>query len=176
VAEAADRILAPTPRKTRVIKQIKSAADRAELRQPRPPDTHPPSMPKKSVSPDTGAVKVSLDRPLHAALARFTLGISPAALSQAYLDWLRHILFSPDKQSALAEMTTREWTRYLEYCRSACADPNCPQCIEPLPQDKRFAGEAWQKWPFKRDLPGFSVKPAMVAPRDNRRRGCVEAP
>jgi hypothetical protein len=80
--------------------------------------------PKKSVSPKTSVSKISLDRPLHAAVARFTLGISPAALSQAYIDWLQHIVFSPDKQFELVEMAAREWARYLEYCRSACADPN----------------------------------------------------
>jgi polyhydroxyalkanoate synthase len=111
--------------------------------------------PEKSVSPETSASKVSLDRPLHAAMARFTLGISPAALSQAYIDWLQHILFSPDKQFALAEMVTRQWVRYLEYCRFACVDPNCPHCVEPLPQDKRFAGEAWQRWPFNTIYQGF---------------------
>jgi poly(3-hydroxyalkanoate) synthetase len=45
--------------------------------------------------------------------------------------------------------------RYLEYCPRACADPNCGQCVEPLPQDKRFAGEAWQKWPFNALYQGF---------------------
>jgi polyhydroxyalkanoate synthase len=99
--------------------------------------------------------KVSLDRPLQAAVARFTLGISPAALSQAYIDWLQHILFSPDKQFALAEMAAQQWARCLKYCRSACADPNCPVCVEPLPQDKRFGGEAWQKWPFNAIYQGF---------------------
>src|SRR6516165_5947952 len=153
MAEAADRIPAPTTqRRTRVNQQMKSAG-RAELwQQQRPVGTqlHP-----TPVSPETSASKVSLDRPLHAAVARFTLGISPAALSQAYIDWLQHIVFSPDKQFALAELVARQWARYLEYCRRACADPNCQHCVEPLPQDKRFAGEAWQRWPFNAIYQGF---------------------
>jgi hypothetical protein len=32
------------------------------------------------------------DRSLHAALARFTLGLSPAALAAAYLDWAAHLM------------------------------------------------------------------------------------
>ena len=107
-------------------------------------------------------------------MARFTLGISPAALSQAYIDWLQHILFSPDKQFALAELATRQWARYFDYCRSACADPNCPDCVEPLPQDKRFAGEAWQKWPFNAIYEGFLLGQEWWHHRDNRYRGCVE--
>ncbi|MFZ2082362.1 MAG: poly-beta-hydroxybutyrate polymerase N-terminal domain-containing protein, partial [Xanthobacteraceae bacterium] len=31
------------------------------------------------------------DRSLHAALARFTGGLSPAALGSAYLDWAVHL-------------------------------------------------------------------------------------
>jgi polyhydroxyalkanoate synthase subunit PhaC len=34
-------------------------------------------------------------------------------------------------------------------------DPDCPLCIEPLPQDDRFRGEAWQRWPFKQIYQGF---------------------
>lgn len=90
----------------------------------------------------------SFDRPLHAAMARFTGGVSPAAFSQVYTDWLQHLLLSPDKQVELMEKAARKWARYREYCPRACADPNCVQCIEPLPQAKRFASEAWQKWPF----------------------------
>src|SRR6516165_301609 len=103
----------------------------------------------------TNASKVSLDRPLHAAVARFTLGVSPAALSQAYTDWLQHILFSPDKQRELVELATRQWARYFEYCPRACSDRKCPHCVEPLPQDKWFAGEAWQHWPFNASYQGF---------------------
>src|SRR6516162_9952028 len=153
MAEVTDRVVAPTiQRRTRA-----ATAGRSELRQQRSVGTHPrPVMPDKTVrSAELGASKVSLDRPLHAAVARFTLGISPAALSQAYIDWLQHIVFSPDKQFALAEMVARQWARHLEYCRSACADPNCQHCVEPLPQDKRFAGEAWQRWPFNAIYEGF---------------------
>jgi poly[(R)-3-hydroxyalkanoate] polymerase subunit PhaC len=151
VSEASNQIPGlTTQRRTDAVPQIKSVGDRAELRQQRPVGKHArPTTPQKSVKlVDTGESQGSLDRPLHAAVARFTLGISPAALSLAYIDWLQHILFSPDKQLALAELAARQWARYLEYCRSACADPKCPHCVEPLPQDKRFVGEAWQKWPF----------------------------
>lgn len=97
----------------------------------------------------------SLDRPLHAAAARMTAGISPAALTLAYTDWAQHLLFSPDKQIELVEMAVRNATRHVEYCVCACRDPNCAGCIEPLPQDKRFTGEAWQSWPFNAIHQGF---------------------
>ena len=97
----------------------------------------------------------SFDRPLHAAVARFTGGVSPAALSQAYIDWLEHFLFSPDKQIELLEKAVGQWAGYLQYCPRACADPNCARCIEPLLQDKRFRAEAWQQWPFNAIYQGF---------------------
>ena len=97
----------------------------------------------------------SFDRPLHAAVARFTGGVSPAALSQAYIDWLQHFLFSPDKEIELLEKAVGQWARYLRYCPRACADPNCAHCVEPLPQDKRFGAEAWHQWPFNTIYQGF---------------------
>ena len=96
----------------------------------------------------TSGSKLSFDRPLHATMARFTGGVSPSALSQAYVDWFQHLLFSPDKQMQLAAKAVTQWTRYFEYCPRACIDPNWGSCIEPLPQDRRFSGAAWQKWPF----------------------------
>jgi len=107
----------------------------------------PPS-PRKTERPPKERRPFSFDRPLHAATARLTAGISPAALMQAYTDWAQHLLFSPDKQRELVEKAARKWTRYVDYSLRACADPNCEACIEPLPQDKRFAGDAWQKQPF----------------------------
>nr|WP_271594723.1 poly-beta-hydroxybutyrate polymerase N-terminal domain-containing protein [Bradyrhizobium sp. CCBAU 65884] len=44
-----------------------------------------------------------IDRSFHAALARLTGGISPAALALAFADWQLHLLASPGKQASLAE-------------------------------------------------------------------------
>lgn len=100
-------------------------------------------------------LKTSFDRPLHAAVAQVTGGVSPAALSQAYMDWLEHLWFSPDKQIELVQKATHQWSRYLQYCPRACADPHCSHCIEPLRQDNRFRAEAWQQWPFNAIYQGF---------------------
>ena len=103
----------------------------------------------------SGQRPVSFDQPLHAATARLTGGLSPAAFAQTYTDWAQHLLTSPDKQIGLADKAVRKWLRYLEYCPRACGDPDCKVCIEPLPQDRRFAGEAWQKWPYNAIYQGF---------------------
>ena len=51
--------------------------------------------------PVTPAPKTGIDRAIHAAEARVTGGLSPAALSFAYLDWLVHLANSPGKLAEL---------------------------------------------------------------------------
>ena len=90
-----------------------------------------------------------IDRSLHAAAARFTMGLSPAALAKAYMDWATHLALSPGKRLQLVDKATRKAVRFANYAgRSALQSSNADCCIEPLPQDRRFAGEDWQKWPY----------------------------
>ncbi len=96
-----------------------------------------------------------LDRALHAQLARLTAGIAPSSAMLAYFDWLIHLLFSPNKQIQLSEKAFRKAFRLLTLAeRSAFGVPTKP-CIEPLPQDRRFAGADWQQWPFNLIYQGF---------------------
>jgi polyhydroxyalkanoate synthase subunit PhaC len=90
----------------------------------------------------------STDRLLHAAIGRLTAGVSPAALALAYTDWFAHFLGAPGKQQQLAEKAGRKFARFISYALSQGSDPDCAPCIEPLPQDQRFRGTAWQRWPF----------------------------
>jgi len=89
------------------------------------------------------------DRSLHATLARFTAGLSPAAMAHAYLDWATHLAYSPGKRLQLLDKATRKAIRFATYTwRHGLEGRATACCIEPLPQDKRFAGEDWQKWPY----------------------------
>jgi poly[(R)-3-hydroxyalkanoate] polymerase subunit PhaC len=89
------------------------------------------------------------DRSLHAALARVTEGLSPAALAQAYWDWATHLAAAPGKRIQLADKALRKAMRFANYAaRCAAGGPNAEPCIEPLPQDHRFIGEKWRQWPF----------------------------
>jgi polyhydroxyalkanoate synthase len=90
----------------------------------------------------------SFDRPLHAALARLTAGISPAALGLAWIDWVQHLVFSPDKQLELAGEAAHNWWQLAQYCQRVCLDADCEACIEPQPEDKRFAASSWKHFPF----------------------------
>lgn len=115
------------------------------LMQPASPDAGKPS------GRTTHATSASefLDRMTHAGMAKLTRGVSPAALAGAYLDWLAHLSTSPGKQIEITQKAFRKWLRLSGYAATCatCDDPT-PACIEPLPQDKRFRGEAWQKWPY----------------------------
>ncbi len=82
------------------------------------------------------------DRTLHAAIARMTGGLSPAALVQAYWDWAAHLAAAPGKRMQLADKAVRKAMRFANYAlRPAAEGPNAEVCIEPLPQDRRFVGE-----------------------------------
>ncbi|MBU2580722.1 MAG: alpha/beta fold hydrolase [Alphaproteobacteria bacterium] len=96
----------------------------------------------------TAAAEV-FDRSFHASLARYTAGISPAALTTAFLDWAIHLGLSPGKQFELNQKAFRKLARFNRYLASQAMVPGCrDRCIEPLHQDHRFSSEAWQEWPF----------------------------
>ena len=96
-----------------------------------------------------------MDRFLRASVARLTMGVSPAALGMAYLDWLSHLVSSPGKQLELAEKAGHKWVRLARYAAVSAASPDCERCIEPLPYDKRFSGGDWNIWPFNLVSQGF---------------------
>jgi polyhydroxyalkanoate synthase len=90
----------------------------------------------------------AIDRVAHAALARLTSGLSPMALAGAVLDWAAHLASSPGKQLQLVHKGARKAARLNEYLGRTMLGRDSGCCIEPLPQDRRFAEEAWQKWPY----------------------------
>jgi polyhydroxyalkanoate synthase len=81
-------------------------------------------------------------------MGRFTSGLSPAALWLAYADWAIHLWASPGKQHRLLEKGARKAIRFLNHAAHVAVDPDCPPCIDPLPQDNRFRGAAWHQVPF----------------------------
>ena len=90
-----------------------------------------------------------VDRSFHAAMARATRGLSPAALGQAYLDWWMHLSFSPGKQMQLAGKAGKKLARFTHHAiNCTTTHGETEPCIVPLPQDRRFAGPAWRQWPY----------------------------
>ncbi|WP_374450396.1 PHA/PHB synthase family protein [Stella sp.] len=89
-----------------------------------------------------------VDRSITANVARLTGGLSPAALAGAALDWWVHLAMAPGRRFHLAEKAWRKWARLATYAGRCGLAPDAPPCIEPLPQDRRFADEAWRRWPW----------------------------
>jgi polyhydroxyalkanoate synthase len=89
------------------------------------------------------------DRAFHAALARFSGGISPAALLLAYADWLSHLAGSPQRQLEMSQEAVRDTKQLLEASRLFFASGHGPwSLIKPQPQDRRFARPEWELPPF----------------------------
>jgi polyhydroxyalkanoate synthase len=113
-------------------------------------------------APDSYAVTALADitdRSLHAATARFTGGMSPAAMAEAYLDWATHLAFAPGKRLQLADKAIRKGVRFANYAGRCATQPDqSERCIEPLPQDKRFADAGWQQWPYNLIQQGFLLQ------------------
>jgi poly(3-hydroxyalkanoate) synthetase len=57
----------------------------------------------------------SLDRLSHALQARFTMGISPASLMLAYLDWLVHYIDPETWQTATPSQEGSWWPAWLSW-------------------------------------------------------------
>ncbi len=116
---------------------------------PSPAVTSPAFLGKTSGDAELHQVRDALDHAAHAGLARLTGGLSPAALTAAYMDWAVHLAISPGKQVELAAKAARKWARLAQFAsRCAMDGRDCKPCIEPLPQDRRFARDEWQRWPF----------------------------
>ncbi len=108
-----------------------------------------PSDPARAADLAADAVRAEvLDRLMHAAQARFTYTLSPAALVLAFLDWGMHLANAPGKQAVLLEKALRKWVRFALYLARAGGSDDGRACIEPLPQDHRFTGPAWRQPPF----------------------------
>ncbi len=110
--------------------------------------SRPLSLPERDSYASTALGDV-IDRSLHATAARFTVGLSPAALAEAYMDWATHLAWSPGKRMQLVEKSTKKAVRLLHHMgRCALQGSSTEPCIVPLPQDRRFDSPSWQHWPY----------------------------
>ncbi len=143
------------PASTPQVVTCKGALPAEMLRQPSPPPVAPPApspiSPAGAAEDDDPSSRLGdvIDRSLNYAVGQATLGISPATLAEAYFDWLIHLSAAPGKQVQLWHKALRKAMRlahYMGHCALEGGDGRV--CIEPLEQDKRFAGEAWHHWPF----------------------------
>ncbi|MBV8633744.1 MAG: poly-beta-hydroxybutyrate polymerase N-terminal domain-containing protein, partial [Burkholderiaceae bacterium] len=96
---------------------------------------------RKRERPDT--VIPQADLMANAAIARITGGISPAAIGNAYADWLTHLAMSPAKRVDMFSSGWRCMRDMLLAARSVRKEGEVAAII-----DRRFADPAWQRWPY----------------------------
>ena len=82
-----------------------------------PPPPAPPSKDRDSYG--LTALADVTDRSLHAFVARFTAGLSPAALGEAYFDWAIHLGNAPGKRLQLVDKAARKASA-LRASRALC--------------------------------------------------------
>jgi len=112
------------------------------------PATIPEKSPGKPVAADVGpAEPYPVDRAFHAMLARFTGGISPVALSLAWLDWSSHLAAAPQRQMDISRNVLRDTGRFLEAAVHATSQKPW-SVIEPQKRDRRFKDSQWEVAPF----------------------------
>jgi polyhydroxyalkanoate synthase len=65
------------------------------------------------------------------------------------MDWATHLAASPGKQALLVSKALRKSLRLARHAAQCALQGGTSEpCIAPLPQDHRFTGAAWQRWPY----------------------------
>src|SRR6202165_5789481 len=99
------------------------------------------------------------DRAFHAMLARLTGGISPVALSLAYIDWASHLAAAPQQQMRIAQDAWRSAGQFFEAALHYFSPSQGPwSLIKPPPQDRRFIKTEWESPPFNLLAPAVLLK------------------
>ncbi len=90
-----------------------------------------------------------LDKAFSATLARLTNGISPVALSMAYLDWASHLAAAPQRQIENVRDAMRSSNKLLQRALHYAAPERRPwDLVRPKPTDHRFMKPEWETEPF----------------------------
>ncbi|MHB8720830.1 MAG: PHA/PHB synthase family protein [Steroidobacteraceae bacterium] len=85
-----------------------------------------------------------LAREMRAQLAAVTGGLAPDDYAQAWWDWYLNIAQTPAKQSEIAKTAFDALLDNFNFGMQAATG----QPVAPGGDDKRFASQAWNQWPF----------------------------
>ncbi|MBY0242979.1 MAG: alpha/beta fold hydrolase [Burkholderiaceae bacterium] len=109
-------------------------------------------MPTHETMPTTATQQ--LDQQVHATLAKMNSSLSVASALLAATDWALHLAASPGKCLELAQLAQRQAAELAGYAVAAAAagttpaTPTTAAAPAPLVQDRRYAAEHWQHWPY----------------------------
>jgi polyhydroxyalkanoate synthase subunit PhaC len=105
--------------------------------------------------PEAAPSPEQLDRTLHAVAARLTGGLSPAAVSLAFADWLLHLATSPGKQMALAADALQTTARLAQQLAQPVTLFQPWRLATPPSGDRRFSAPDWALPPFNLTAQAF---------------------
>lgn len=113
------------------------------------PATTPERIPEKPVVANSlpASEPYPFDRAFHAMLARVTGGISPVALSLAWLDWGTHLAAAPERRMQMFRNGLRDTGMLLQAVAHATSQKPW-SVIEPQGRDRRFKDPQWETAPF----------------------------
>src|SRR6516165_1977640 len=114
------------------------------------PDEIAPLSQGMTPADDPAAAANATHRSFHAAIARFTGGLSPAAVALAFADWQLHLFGAPGKQAALAGQALQNAMQFADAMVPRHPTFQPWSLIRPSPQDHRFGGPDWE-------LPSFNL-------------------
>lgn len=75
------------------------------------------------------------DQTLHSLWAQSSMGLSPIAMTLAYMDWAMHLATSPGQQMLHAQDTLADWQQQWQGPTEE--------------KDARFHDATWQQWPYR---------------------------
>src|SRR5512143_3717157 len=89
------------------------------------------------------------DREFRAQLGQMTAGLAPTAFTTAWGDWAMHLALSPARRLELRqELLARASDTWNFALRALGGAPIAPDEGRGDAPDRRFASDAWSKWPF----------------------------
>ncbi len=107
-----------------------------------------PPLPGGTVLPRAPTTE-AIDRAFRAAVGKLTGGLATTAYTAAWTDWALQLAMSPGRQAELAADAMRRAADNLAFAsRAAGADKLSPGEGLNGESDNRFAGDAWQQYPF----------------------------
>ena len=131
------------------------------MAEPTPPrtlpaaDRPPAGLPGSTALPRAPTLD-AIDHAFRAALGKMSGGLSPVAFGSAWADWAMKLAASPSKVVELQQDALARAADNLDFAsRAATASALSPSDGLATPGDTRFAGDAWQQFPFNVLAHGF---------------------
>ncbi len=87
---------------------------------------------------------LQMDQTLHSMMAKTNMGLSPIAMTLAYMDWAMHLGTSPGQQMLQAQQSLADWHHQLENVSEE--------------KDARFLDATWQQWPYSTLKEGYKAQ------------------